>query len=61
MHVVFVVHSPNMGRIEPQYVCLRPLLASSVTVAEAPSDIGWQALGPVIACTILAVIVVMLR
>jgi hypothetical protein len=38
-----------------------PPLASSVTVAEAPSDIGWQALGPVIACTILAVIVVMLR
>jgi hypothetical protein len=38
-----------------------PPLASSVTVAEAPSDIGWQGLGPVIACTVLAVIVVMLR
>jgi len=40
---------------------LGPPPASSVTVAEAPSDIGWQALGPAIACTILAVIVVMLR
>ncbi|OCK86736.1 uncharacterized protein K441DRAFT_709747 [Cenococcum geophilum 1.58] len=40
---------------------LGPPPASSVTVAEAPSDIGWQALRPAIACTILAFIVVMLR
>lgn len=40
---------------------LGPPPASSVTAAEAPSGIGWQALGPAIACTILAVIVVMLR
>ena len=39
---------------------LRPLPASSVIAAEAPSGIGWQALGPAIACTILAVIVVTL-
>jgi hypothetical protein len=40
---------------------LGPPPASPVTVVEAPSDIGWQALGSAIACTILAVIVVMLR
>ncbi|OCK81004.1 hypothetical protein K432DRAFT_296485 [Lepidopterella palustris CBS 459.81] len=39
----------------------RPPPTSSVMAAEAPSDIGWQALGPAIGCTMLAIVVVILR